>query len=158
MSKRIAIACQAIALPLRTAVQEHLEALGYEVVDQLTAEEQPVVSFTVAAQRIAYAVTKGGFEKGIVFCGTGMGVSQVVNKYKGVRGALVESPFAARQARIVNDANVLCLGQLLLTPTIACQIVDEFISHEFLEDETEPDSARRQRLEAGRKLLDEIGE
>ena len=56
MARKFAIACQAVALPLKTAVQEHLESLGYEVVDLLTPEEQPVVSFTVAAQKIAEAV------------------------------------------------------------------------------------------------------
>ena len=158
MARKFAIACQAVALPLKTAVQEHLESLGYEVDDLLTPEEQPVVSFTVAAQKIAEAVTTGGYELGFVFCGTGMGVSQIVNKYKGVRGALVESKYTAKYSRIVNNSNVLCMGQWVLTPQVACEIVDEFVGHEFLEDETEPDSVRRQRLTAGANLTETIGE
>jgi len=53
---------------------------------------------------------------------------------------------------------VLCMGQWVLTPQVACEIVDEFVGHEFLEDETEPDSVRRQRLTAGAKLTETIGE
>ncbi|MBR1757352.1 MAG: RpiB/LacA/LacB family sugar-phosphate isomerase [Lachnospiraceae bacterium] len=158
MSQKFCIAAQAVALPLKEAVQAHLEELGYEVVDLVPAEEQPTISFTGVAQYVAKAVQAGEYVKGFVFCGTGMGVSMVANKYHGVRAALVESLFTAKMSRIVNNANVLCLGQWVHTPQVANAIVDEFVGHEFLEDETEPTSTRRTRLEGGIALLDEIGE
>ena len=87
-----------------------------------------------------------------------MGVSQVVNKYKGVRGALVESKFTAKYSRMINNSNVMCMGGWVLTPRIACEMVDEFIGHEFLEDEPDPTTVRHQRLVAGAALNSEIGQ
>lgn len=157
MGRKFAIASQNVALDLKNAVQAHLESLGHEVVDLVSAEEQDTISFTTVAQYMARAITSGEYELGFLFCGTGMGVSQIVNKYKGVRGALVESKFTAKYSRIINNSNVMCMGGWVLTPKIACEMVDEFIGHEFLEDETDPNSVRRQRLTAGAGLTDEIG-
>lgn len=158
MGRKFAIATQAVALDLKNAVQAHLESLGHEVVDLVPADEQADISFTTAAQYMARAITSGEYELGFLFCGTGMGVSQIVNKYKGVRGALVESKFTARYSRIINNSNVMCMGGWVLTPKLACEMVDEFIGHNFLEDEADPNSVRSRRLNDGAALTEQIGQ
>ncbi|MBQ9561995.1 MAG: RpiB/LacA/LacB family sugar-phosphate isomerase [Lachnospiraceae bacterium] len=160
MAKKFCIAAQAVALPLKTEVQKHLESLGYEVVDLVPADEQPTISFTGVAEYVGRAIQSGEYEKGFVFCGTGMGVSMVVNKYKGVRAALVESPYAARMSRIINDANVLCMGQWIFTPHMACETVNEFVNHSLLDDEdpAHPNEVRIKRLTDGIAFVNSIGE
>lgn len=158
MGRKFAIAAQYIAIDLKNAVQAHLESLGHEVVDLICAEEQETISFTTAAQYMARAITSGEYELGFLFCGSGMGVSQVVNKYKGVRGALVESPLTAKLSRMINDSNVMCMGGNILTPTVAREMVDAFISSEFLGDEPDHTSVRAKRLMDGVALMSQIGE
>lgn len=158
MHRKFAIAAQNIAIDLKNAVQHHLQQAGYEVVDLISPQEQETISFTTVAQKMARAITSGEYEFGFLFCGSGMGVSQIVNKYKGVRGALVESAFTARQSRLINDSNVMCMGGNILTPTMACDMVDEFIGHTFLEDEADKNSARAKRLRDGVALNSAIGE
>lgn len=158
MGRKFVIAAQYVANDLKCAVQEHLEGLGHEVVDLVNDDERLGIGFTECAQRMAKAITSGEYELGFLFCGTGMGVSQVVNKYKGVRGALVESKFTAKYSRMINNSNVMCMGGWVLTPRIACEMVDEFIGHEFLEDEPDPTTVRHQRLVAGATLNSEIGQ
>ncbi len=157
MGRKFCIAAQFIANDLKLAVENHLKSLGHEVVDLISDEERDTISFTLVAQKMAKAITSGEYELGFLFCGSGMGVSQIANKYRGVRAALVESPFAARQSRIINNSNVLCMGSTLLTPLVASQCVNEFISHEFLEDEETTTSARYIRLTDGSNLTDKIG-
>ena len=96
MGRKFCIASQFVANDLKLAVENHLKSLGHEVIDLITDEERETISFTVVAQKMAKAITSGEYELGFLFCGSGMGVSQIANKYRGVRAALVESPLFAR--------------------------------------------------------------
>ena len=76
---------------------------------------------------------------GLLVCGTGMGVGMIANKVPGIRAATVENVTAARYARAVNDANVLCLGQLITNEATAKEIVDAFLEQEFRKHPIGPD-------------------
>ena len=69
---------------------------------------------------------------GVLFCGTGMGVGIIANKFQGIRAATCENITAVRNSRAINNANVLCLGQLITSPDSAIPMVDEFLSSEFI--------------------------
>lgn len=84
------------------------------------------------ARRVAVSVNRTPGSKGIVLCGTGMGVSMVANSFPGISCALCENAFAAEKSRILNNANVLAMGELVTTPFVAEEIVRAFLNTEFL--------------------------
>ncbi len=108
---------------LKEAVKKALLEEGYEVTD-VTPE---AAKFYDAAKSVAQAVHEGRFERGMIFCGTGMGVSIIANKYRGVYAALCESYYQARRARAVNNANVLCMGGMLIADTLGIDMAKVFM-------------------------------
>ncbi len=118
------------AYDLKMAVKAHLDALGHEVVDY-GSETPERVDYPVYGHRVAHAVVAGEVERGIVMCGTGIGIGIAANKVPGVRCAIVSEPYSARLARQHNDANMLSMGGRVVAPQYATMIVDEFLTSEF---------------------------
>lgn len=127
---KISIASDHGGLQLKNAVKKHLTELEYEVVDYGTYNEDSC-DYPDFGVRAALAVAKGECEKGIVVCTTGIGMSMVANKVKGVRCALCTSVDMAVMTRKHNNANVLALGQKYVTVRLAKVIVDAFLTTEF---------------------------
>ena len=123
----IAIACDHAALKLKNEVVNHLNSKGYEVKDFGIYEEGAVEY----AERAARGVAEGKYEKGILVCGTGIGMSIAANKVKGIRCALCSDTFSAHATREHNDANVLAFGERVVGPGLALDIVDTFLNTEF---------------------------
>ena len=126
---RIAIGCDHRGLNLKQFVIKLIAEAehSYEDFGCYTTDS---VDYPDIAQKVGEAVAKGNFERGILVCGTGIGMSIAANKVKGVRAALCHDAFSARRARQHNDANILCLGaeeERGLTP----EIVEAFLSYEF---------------------------
>ena len=119
---------------LRVAVVKYLEDKGYEVKD-FGCPDKSSVDYPVYGKLVANAVADGECEKGIVICTTGVGISMVANKVKGVRCALCSEPLSAKMTRLHNDANVLALGGALIGPNMAYEIVDTFLNTEFSGEE-----------------------
>ncbi len=119
---------------LRVAVVKYLEEKGYEVKD-FGCPDKSSVDYPVYGKLVAEAVANGEAEKGIVVCTTGVGISMVANKVKGVRCALCSEPLSAKMTRLHNDANVLALGGALVGPNMAYEIVDVFLNTEFSGEE-----------------------
>ena len=116
---------------LKEAIKAHLAAKGYEIVEVGTVDiDNPVPFFKTAPLAVA-KITEGAAEMAILVCGTGMGMSQVANKYKGIRAACVESVYAARMCRAINDSNVLCLGGWVIAPEMGIEMADIFLSTGF---------------------------
>ena len=86
------------------------------------------------ASRIAPLVASGEYEKAILICGTGMGMSIVANKHKGVYAAAVESVYGAKMCRSINNANILCMGGWVIGPEMGLSMVKAFLNTEFLAD------------------------
>ena len=128
---KIAIGSDHIGFPLKEAVGSYLCSLGFDIQDEGTNNAQNVVDYPDYAQKVARAVSSGECERGVVVCGTGVGVSIAVNKYPGIRAVLCDHPFIARQSRIHNDANVLAMGALVTTPTLACHYLDIWLATDF---------------------------
>ncbi len=132
--KRIIIGSDKSGFPLKEAIKAHLTELGYEVTDGGTLNEEEPKPYFEVASAVAKRVSDGEYEKAVLICGTGMGVSIVANKYKGVYAAVCENTYAAEKARAINDANILCLGGWLTAEFVGCAMVDTFLSTEFTQN------------------------
>ena len=126
----IAIGCDHGGYALKQEILRHLKERGLEIEDLGCYSEQSC-DYPVYAKAVAHAVADGKAEKGILICGTGIGVSITANKVRGIRAAAVSDCFTAEATRQHNDANVLCMGARTLGPGLALKIVDIFLDTPF---------------------------
>lgn len=115
---------------LKEEIKKFLEAKGIEYRDYGTFDEKSCDYPDFAAKACA-AVSSGECEKGLLFCGTGIGISMAANKCKGIRAACCSDYFSAKYTRLHNDANVLCLGGRVVGPGLAEELVDVFLNTAF---------------------------
>ena len=130
----IALGCDHGGYALKKEIIRHLEERGLEYKDYGCYSEESV-DYPVYGKAVAHAVADGEAEKGILICGTGIGISIVANKVKGARAALCTDCFCAEATRQHNNANVLALGGRVVGPGLAIKIVDTFLDTPFSEDE-----------------------
>lgn len=116
---------------LKNHVLKYLQDKGYEVKDFGTYSEDSV-DYPDCAKPVCEAVLSGECEKGILFCGTGIGISIAANKYKGIRAALCSDVFSATMAKQHNDANIICLGGRVTGRELAFMIIDSWLEAEHL--------------------------
>lgn len=133
MGEKILVAADPFATGLKEAVVAHLCECGYETIDLGATESSPDKPYFESAADVCRAIQAGEAKRAILFCGTGMGMSIVANRFKGITAAVVESLFAAKMARAINDANVLCLGQMIWGEWMAKEAVDLFLKTRFTE-------------------------
>ena len=103
---------------------------GYEVTDYGTHSTESC-DYPVYAKAVAKSVANGENERGIICCGSGIGVSIAANKVKGVRAVLAHEPYSAMLSRLHNDANVLCLGERITGESLALDIVETWLHSEY---------------------------
>lgn len=128
----IALGCDHAAFLLKENIKDFLTELGYRVRDLGTSGPDSVdyPDFGIA---VGEAVARGDCDRGIIMCGTGIGISISANKVKGIRAAVCNDPFSAKLAREHNDANILALGSRIVAPEYARIIVKEWLDAKFLE-------------------------
>ncbi len=126
----IAIGSDHGGFALKQTVMQHLSALGLEYKDYGTYTEESC-DYPIYAEAVARAVTSGAAEKGILICGTGIGVSIAANKVQGIRAALCGDCYSAEYTRRHNDANVLALGARVTGAGLVEKIVDTFLQTGF---------------------------
>ena len=131
---KIAIGCDHGALALKNVLIPHLEKKGYEVKDFGTYSLDSC-DYPDFAAPAAQAVASGECEKGIVLCTTGIGVSIVANKVKGVRCALLSDVMSARMTREHNDTNMMAIGAAVVGQMLAFEIIDTWLGTEFSHNE-----------------------
>jgi ribose 5-phosphate isomerase B len=126
---RIAIGCDHRGLDAKKLITKLMTDAGHEVKDlgTYTAES---VDYPDIAREVALAVTGGSFDRGVLICNTGIGMSMAANKVKGIRAALCCDAFMARRARQHNDANILCLGTEM-APDVVADIIGAYLTTEF---------------------------
>ena len=127
---KIAIGSDHAGYDLKETIKNYLIEKGYEVIDKGTNSKESV-DYPIFGESVAETVAKGEADRGIVICGTGIGISISANKVKGIRAALCTNEYMARMARKHNDANVLALGARVLGVDLALSIVDVFLNTEF---------------------------
>ena len=127
---KIAIGCDHAAYEMKAHVKGVLEKRGAEVIDFGT-DGPASVDYPDFAAKVSEAVTSGKADRGILICGTGLGMSMAANKFKGIRAALCSEPLSARMSRLHNDANVLCMGARVIGPAMAEEIVGVWLDTGF---------------------------
>ena len=115
---------------LKEAIKTYLLAHDYEVTDFGT-ESEDSCDYPDFAHPVAEAVAKGEYDRGILICGTGIGIGIVANKVKGVRAALCHDTFSAEACRNHNDANILTMGERIVGEGLALKIVETFLNSDF---------------------------
>lgn len=129
--KKIVVGTDFAGFDLKESVVEHLKELGYEVTDLGTTDKDIPVDYFIVGDRVGQAVADGDFERGILFCGSGMGVNLMANKYPNVLCGLCESLYAVNRARVINNINILAMGGFFTGAHLACKMVDEFLNTEW---------------------------
>jgi ribose 5-phosphate isomerase B len=127
---RIVCGSDHAGLRLKQELKKHLEEKGITVHDVGTHAAESV-DYPDYAVQVAKAVAAGDADLGLLVCGTGIGMSMAANKIAGVRAASVSDTFSAHASREHNDANVLCLGERVVGPGLAKDIVDTFLGASF---------------------------
>ena len=127
---RIALGCDHRGLNLKQAIAGFITEAGHSCQDFGSYDATPV-DYPDIAWGVAEGVARGEFDRGVLICSTGIGMSIVANKVPGVRAAPCHESFSARRAREHNDANVLCLGASVTGQGLAEEIVAVFLSTEF---------------------------
>lgn len=127
---KLALGCDHGGLELKQTILAHLKERGYEVEDYGTYSTDSC-DYPDFGRRAAEAVASGVCDRGIVVCTTGIGISIAANKVRGIRCALLSDPLSARRSREHNDANMMALGQGIVGPMLALEIVDTWLTTEF---------------------------
>lgn len=127
---KVALGCDHGAYELKEQLRLYLEKNGVEYIDCGTYGPESV-NYPVFADAVCKAVTNGECGRGILLCSTGIGMSMAANKHRGIRAAVCGDTYSARFTRLHNNANVLCLGALVVGRGLAFDIVNEFLNTEF---------------------------
>lgn len=108
----------------------HMDSKGIEYED-FGAAKGEVLLYPDVAQKVAETVAKGNFERGILVCGTGIGMAITANKVPGIRAAVCHDPFSAERSRKSNDAQIMCMGERVIGVELAKYLVDIWLECEF---------------------------
>lgn len=127
----IAVGSDGFGFALKDTVRRHLAAAGHKVIDFGVASSSGKTPYYKIASDVAQAVVSGRAHRAVLVCGTGMGMAIIANKHPGIFAAVCESTFAAEKSRSINNANVLTLGSLITTESVARNIVDIWLAARF---------------------------
>jgi ribose 5-phosphate isomerase B len=120
---------------LKNILVERLKKAGHEVTD-IGTQSSESTDYPDYAHKVASAVADGTAERGLLVCGSGVGMAIAANRHKGVRAVNCSDTFTARYSRMHNDANILTLGERVVGPGLAADILDLWISTPFSKDES----------------------
>jgi ribose 5-phosphate isomerase B len=128
---KIAVGSDHAGFQVKEAVMRRLRASGHTVADHGAGADTPGVDYPAYARTVALAVQRGEAERGILVCGTGLGMCMAANRFRGIRAADCTTPHLAEMSRRHNDANVLCLGGRLLSEDEAWAITEVWMTTPF---------------------------
>lgn len=127
---KVAVGCDHGGIVLKPEIVQVLTEMGHEVIDRGTFSEASV-NYPDFAQAVVTDVESGRAGRGILICGTGIGMSMAANRSTKIRAALCHELFTARMSREHNDANILCLGARVIGPGLAVEMVRTWMTTEF---------------------------
>lgn len=134
----IGLGCDHGGFELMKQIKAHLESRNLKYIDFGCSSTQ-AVDYPVYGKKVAQAIVDGVCDRGILVCGTGIGISLSANKVPGIRAALCSDCFSAAASRNHNDAQILAMGARVIGPGLAMQIVDTFLDTEFSGDKRHKD-------------------
>ncbi|WP_273320439.1 ribose 5-phosphate isomerase B [Vallitalea guaymasensis] len=126
----IVIGCDEAAYELKEKIKEYLKEIGQEVEDYGVYDNEPVL-YPDMAVKVAKAVKDGKFQRGILICGTGIGMAITANKVPGIRAAVCHDPYSAERARKSNNAQIMAMGARVIGAELAKQLVSIWLDSEF---------------------------
>lgn len=128
---KLIIAADFSGYALKETVKKHLKEQGHEITDVGHCEDGQQVVYPEAAGRLCREFLRGGYDRGLVFCGTGAGVSITANKFRGIYCVPCESIYTAQKCPVINQANVLAMGANVVGGENACRIADAWLGTSF---------------------------
>ena len=126
----IAIGCDEAACDFRDAIKKFLTGKGYRVEDFGTHDNTPVLYPDIGVA-VAKAVAQGKYERGILVCGTGIGMCISANKVPGIRAAVCHDMLSTQRSRKSNDAQIMCIGARVIAPQLGLMLVEEWLKCDF---------------------------
>lgn len=130
---KIALGSDKSGFILKEAVKQYLLENGYEFDDLGTTDPGQAKGYFIVAPLVAKKVQAGEYDRAILICGTGAGMSILANKYKGVHAVACEGVYSARMARVINGAKVLCMGGWIVAPEMGVKMAEAFLTTQWLE-------------------------
>lgn len=127
---KIAIGCDEAGCGLKHIIIDLLQKEGIEVTDEGCRDDE-VVLYPNIAERVANIVADGVADRGILICGTGIGMAMAANKVKGIRAAVCHDPFSTERSRKSNDAQIMCMGARVIGPELAKMLVKLWLTCDF---------------------------
>jgi len=134
---RIAIGCDENAYEMKEAIKAHLKERGVEFED-MGCDKGETVLYPEIARRVAVSIMEGKFDRGILVCGTGLGMAIVANKIPGVRAATCHDVYSAERARKSNNAQIITFGAQVIGNVLANKLVDVWLDSEFAGGRSQP--------------------
>lgn len=128
---KIVIDCDDAAIELKNIVTEHLRKSGAEVTDLDYLGSHEGAFYPEIGYNLALTIQRGEFERGILICGTGLGMAMIANKVEGVYAGVCHDVFSAERLRKSNDAQVITMGARVIGPELAKTILDAWLKSEF---------------------------
>ncbi len=143
----IAIGCDNAAINLKEILAEHLVKLGYTFTDYSQSKDEDHNLYADVAERVALAVSEGKHSRGIIVCGTGIGVCITANKVPGIRAALCHDVFSAIRARKSNGAQILTMGERVIGAESAKVILEHWLDADNIDESSLPKVQRIMEIE-----------
>ncbi|GHV84308.1 ribose-5-phosphate isomerase [Spirochaetia bacterium] len=135
----IVIGCDNAAVPMKTMLIKFLESKGVTVENAGCNSADDPTNYPSVAKRVCKAIIESGYSKrGILVCGTGIGMCMTANKFRGIRAAVAHDNFSAERSILSNNANVLCMGERVIGHELAKKITGEWITLEFKKGPSSP--------------------
>lgn len=139
MVNTIVIGCDNAAVPMKEMLVAFLEGKGIAVENMGCDNPGDPTNYPTIAKRVCESIRESGFAKrGILVCGTGIGMAMTANKFRGIRAAVCHDNFSAERSILSNNANVLCMGERVIGHELAKKIVAEWITLEFRDGSSTP--------------------
>ncbi len=145
---KIAMGCDEAAYRLKKIIIDHLNEREDIEIKDFGADAGEVILYPDVARKVAEAVASGEFESGILFCGTGIGMSISANKVKGIRAAVCHDVFSTERSRKSNNAQIMCMGERVIGVELAKSLVDVWLECEFASGRSAPKVARIDAIES----------
>lgn len=146
--EKIVIGCDEAAFGMKQLIIAELKAMGYEVEDVGCTSEEDRTVYPLIAERLAKSIIESDYSKrGILICGTGLGMSITANKFPGIRATVCHDHYSAQRSVLSNNANVLCMGARVIGPELAKSIVKEWLPLHFVDGSSTPKVQEMIRIE-----------
>ena len=128
---KVGFGCDRTAIELKRILMEHLQNRGFECIDYGASDPNVSANYPDYGLKVAEAIKSNEVEKGVLICGTGVGISLAANKVPGIRAAVCSEPYTAKLTVEHNDANIIAMGARVVGPELAKMIVDSFFDAKF---------------------------